>query len=332
MCSIKTAHCGGRTPHRGYLRGSNLPPSHSSISSILSLLLFLFLLSDWPVGLSIIVLKSELTWALTCTTSNFPPSLIFLSFRLPLTGLTIFLSAVFGSSSSLCSSAVLFSAPAVIFSASLAFSVFLLRVFVFFRICLLFSLCLYRLLCIFLFFRLFLSVPFLASIFSLFFVCVFHLPCVAVPAFCPFCVVFVSCFIFFFRAISGCPCCSAYSSCCAPLLSPCSTPLGHFGCVGSRKRGSAALPCPPHLQLLSAAWAAESRAQLLALLPALYQNTVLPTSVHLHPPRLPVPSLPDPADFHAQPQGGRSLVRLPDIVPHQLRALLSYLVGVTPLP
>ena len=150
MCSIKTAHCGGRAPHSGYLQGSNLPPSHSSMPSILSLLLFLFLLSVWPVGLSILVLQSERLWALTCTTSNFPPSRIFLNFRLPPTGITILLSAVLGSSSSFCSYAVLFSAHGVLFSASLCFSVFLFFLLLLFSSLFLF-LCLFRPLWLFLF-------------------------------------------------------------------------------------------------------------------------------------------------------------------------------------
>ena len=105
-------------PSARHLEGPNvnLPPSHSRIPSARALLLCSFLLPNRPNGLNIIVSKSELLWALTCATSNFPPSFIFRNFLFALIFLWIFLSAVFGSS---CSSAVLFLADAVLFLVSL---------------------------------------------------------------------------------------------------------------------------------------------------------------------------------------------------------------------
>ena len=70
-------------PAAGCLHGSNLPPSHSSMSSVRALLLCSFLLLNRPIGLNIILSKSGLLWALTCTTSNLPPSPTFLNVRLP---------------------------------------------------------------------------------------------------------------------------------------------------------------------------------------------------------------------------------------------------------
>ena len=86
MRSIKTAYCGG---HARHLQGSDLPPSHSSISSVHDLLLCSFLLINRPIGLNAIVSKPELLWALTCTTSNFPASFIFRSFLFALSHLYI---------------------------------------------------------------------------------------------------------------------------------------------------------------------------------------------------------------------------------------------------
>ena len=67
-------------PAARHLHGTNLPPSHSSISSVGTLLPLSFLLLFRSFGRNTISLKSELLWVLICTISNFPPSLSFLSF------------------------------------------------------------------------------------------------------------------------------------------------------------------------------------------------------------------------------------------------------------
>ena len=49
------------------LHGTNLPPSHSSISSVVTLAPLSFFLLFWPFGRNTISLKSELLWVLIVT-------------------------------------------------------------------------------------------------------------------------------------------------------------------------------------------------------------------------------------------------------------------------
>ena len=110
------------------LHGSNLPPSHSSMSSVVTLLPFAFFLLFWPFGRNTISLKSELLWVLIVTISNFPPSFSFLSF-LVFCLLKILRSTVLGCSSA---SDVLFWSLSSLFLAPPPASALFLPFFLFF--------------------------------------------------------------------------------------------------------------------------------------------------------------------------------------------------------